>query len=320
MTSTPVGVTLAALTFRRPGDLAELLPALVQQATSRPDGYDVDVLIVDNDPDRGAEAAVRAFAETSPVPVRYGHEPEANIAAARNRVLDLATSRLLVFLDDDERPSATWLRSLLGQFERDRPAAVVGPVVSAFDVPPDDWIDAGAFFVRRRLPSGTRIDVAATNNLLLDLEVVRRLRLRFDPAFGLTGGEDMLFTRQLRRHGEQMVWCAEAIVTDVVPAQRTTRRWVTMRALSNGNSWGLTSVALAEAAPERLVVRVALFAQGGVRVAVGGGRALAGLGLRRPRDQARGLRTAMRGLGMLAGAVGWRYREYKRPTRVKAVR
>ena len=36
-----------------------------------------------------------------------------------------------------------------------------------------------------------------------------------------------------------------------------------------------------------------------------------GLALRRPRDHARGLRTLMRGAGMLGGAVGWRYQEYR---------
>lgn len=307
-------VTLAALTFRRPDDLAALLPALAEQAAGQP-GYDVGVLIVDNDPAGGAEAAVRAFAETSPVRVRYAHEAVPNIAAARNRALSEAGTRLLVFLDDDERPSQSWLSLLLAQRELDQTAAVVGPVVSAFAVDPDAWVRSGAFFVRRRLPTGTRVDVAATNNLLLDLDVVRRLGLRFDPAYGLTGGEDMLFTRRLRAAGEQMVWCDEAVVTDVVPASRTTRRWVLLRAFSNGNSWGLTSVAVAESAPARLLVRARLVAQGAVRVAGGLVRGLAGLLLRRPGDQARGLRTLLRGAGMVAGALGWRYQEYRQRPR-----
>jgi len=314
----PMTVTLAALTFKRPQDLAALLPALAEQASDQSGDYEVGVLIVDNDPDAGARDAVERFAASTPVRVRYSHEAVPNIAAARNRALDLADTRLLVFLDDDERPSASWLSHLLREFERSRPAAVVGPVVSAFDVEPDSWITAGGFFQRRRLPTGTRIDVAATNNLLLDLDVVRELGLHFDPAFGLTGGEDMLFTRQLRSAGREMVWCDEALVTDVVPAGRTTRRWVTLRALSNGNSWGLTSVALTATPPARLVVRARLVGQGAIRVVGGGARAAAGYVSHRAGDHARGVRTLMRGLGMLGGAVGWRYEEYRRPTPASA--
>ena len=307
----PTTVTVAALTFRRPKDLAELLPALTAQARSVGAGYEVGIVIVDNDPAGSAREAVTSFAETSPVQVRYAHEAVANIASARNRALEFAGTRLLVFLDDDERPSPEWLRLMLALFERERTAGVVGPVISVFDEEPDAWVRAGAFFVRRRLPTGTRVDVAATNNLLLDLEVVRRLGLRFDPAFGLTGGEDMLFTRQLRRAGEQLVWCDEAIVTDVVPSARVSHRWVTMRALSNGNSWGLTSVALADGWRGHVTTRARLLGEGGVRLVGGAARAAGGLALRRPRDHARGLRTLMRGAGMVGGAVGWRYQEYR---------
>ena len=78
-------------------------------------------------------------------------------------------------------------------------AAVVGPVQSEFTGELDPWIAAGAFFQRRRLATGTPVEVAATNNLLLDLETVRRLDLRFDPRFGVSGAEDTYFTRTLSR-------------------------------------------------------------------------------------------------------------------------
>ena len=63
---------------------------------------------------------------------------------------------------------------------RERPdpdaAAVVGPVRSDYARDPSPWVQAGRFFDRRRLPTGTPVEVAATNNLLLDLHEVRRHR------------------------------------------------------------------------------------------------------------------------------------------------
>ena len=48
---------------------------------------------------------------------------------------------------------------------------------------------------------GARVRSADTGNLLLDLGRVRALDLRLDPRYGLTGGEDSLFTRSLTLAG-----------------------------------------------------------------------------------------------------------------------
>jgi succinoglycan biosynthesis protein ExoM len=304
-------LVIAVLTFRRPGDIADALPLLVAQAAglgvSGP-GADlaVSVLVVDNDPERSAEQVVSAFAATSPVPVRYVGEPEPGISAARNRALAEATDRdLLVFVDDDERPSPQWLDSLLSTYAEHGSAAVVGPVVSEFEVEPEPWIRAGEFFTRRRMPTGTAIDVAATNNLLLDLRQVRALGLTFDLSFGIGGGEDTLFTRSLHQGGGRLVWCDEAVVIDVVPRSRITRRWVVHRRFSSGNSWSLTSLALAGSAGRRTRVRLSASARGLLRVAGGAARYLLGVLRRSTRDQASGVKTLARGAGMLAGAWGY---------------
>jgi succinoglycan biosynthesis protein ExoM len=303
-------VALAVLTYRRPDDLAQALPVLVEQAgTTTPSAT---VLVVDNDPDGGAREVVENWADRGVV---YAHEPRPGIAAARNAALDEAERRgvgLLVFIDDDERPSPTWLADLLALRRSTGAAAVVGPVVSQFDQPPSPWVEAGRFFDRRRLATGTPVTVAATNNLLLDLAVVRASGLRFDEQFGLSGGSDTLFTRQLVAAGHTMVWCDEAVVVDRVPPGRVTRDWVLRRALRSGNSWSRTSLHLAAPGSASLVTRVRLCAAGLLRLLGGSARAVGGVVTTDRRHQARGARTAARGLGMLLGGVGWTYVEYRR--------
>lgn len=302
-------VLVAALTYRRPDDLAALLPLLVEQAaTAR---FPAQVLIVDNDPDAGARAQVESFGGG----VRYEHAAEAGIASARNVALDAAAEHdLLVFIDDDERPVPDWLDLMLAEWARTEAAAVVGPVISEFATQPEAWVEAGRFFDRRRLATGTTITVAATNNLLLDLRVVRRLGLRFDLRFGLTGGSDTLFTRQLHDGGGRLVWCDEAVVTDVVPAKRLTRQWVLQRAFRSGNSWATTSAALAPATlPSQVATRAKVAASGVPRVLGGAARLGAGTVLRRLDLRAKGLRTVARGAGMISGSLGLAYVEYKRP-------
>lgn len=309
-------LTIAVLTFRRPDDLSAILPALVDQAASVSEQVTARVLVVDNDPAASARAAVEtagADARHQDVQVDYVSETEPGIAVARNRALaESGKSDLLVFIDDDERPSATWLADLLALQRQHGAAAVVGPVVSAFAHEPDPWITAGEFFVRRRLLTGTAVDVAATNNLLLDLSFIRREGLRFDAELAVHGGEDTLFTRQIVARGGLMLWCAEALVTDVVPPSRLTRRWVVLRAFSSGNGWSLTSVMLAPGATARARVRARLTSGGLVRVVGGVARILRGALFGSVAQRARGVRTLARGAGMLGGAWGYRYQEYRR--------
>ena len=73
---------------------------------------------------------------------------------------------------------------------------------------------------------------AATNNLLLDLDGIRRLGLSFDERFGLTGGSDSMFTLQLTRRGGTIRWAEDAVVVEQEDPARLTRSWLLM--LSSG--------------------------------------------------------------------------------------
>ncbi|WP_449372191.1 glycosyltransferase family 2 protein [Arthrobacter psychrolactophilus] len=121
-------LTITVLTYRRPVDLAAIVPLLVDEALSvRSDDLQVEILIVDNDPDAGARIQVAEIARRSTqILIRYELEPIPGISSARNRALDSTTkSDLLVFIDDDERPRSHWLVNLLAAKKRYQAAAVV---------------------------------------------------------------------------------------------------------------------------------------------------------------------------------------------------
>ncbi|WP_235929107.1 glycosyltransferase [Marisediminicola senii] len=308
--STGERILIVALTHQRNDDLGALLPMLLAQAQSIRDAH-ASVLVVDNDPAGGARCLVEAHGE--PDTIEYLHVPSPGIAAARNAALAAAASTdLLVFIDDDERPVEQWLQHLVRVWRQTGSAAVVGPVVSEFADELDPWIVAGRFFDRRRMPTGTAVDTAATNNLLLDMEQVRSLRLAFDERFGLSGGSDTLFTRQLHDRGGVMTWCDEAIVIDVVPSARLTRSWVMRRAFRSGNTWMRTSLVLAPTPLHSGFARIWLGIRGAVRVLGGAFRVVAGMVTKRMDLRARGARTVARGAGILAGSVGSTYVEYRR--------
>ncbi|MCA0144561.1 glycosyltransferase family 2 protein [Blastococcus sp. LR1] len=308
-----VRLTVAVPTFRRPDHLRAALPLLLVQARGTGDRYDAEVLVVDNDPDGSGAAVVAEFAAPE---LRYVAEPTPGIAAVRNRAMDEAAgSALLAFIDDDERPEEGWLSSLLATWEAGLPAAVAGRVVAEYTGELDPWIRAGDFFVRRRLPTGTAVDVAATSNLLLDLVQVRALGVRFATDLGLGGGEDSLFSRALTRAGARILWCDESVAIDCVPRSRMTRSWVLTRAWSHGNAAVLTELRLAAGPAARSVLRLRWATRGLLRVTGGGVRWAWGGLVRSDRHRARGLRALCRGAGMVGAAWGVVFQEYARDGR-----
>ncbi|WAP51160.1 glycosyltransferase family A protein [Arthrobacter sp. ATA002] len=302
-------LVIAVLTYKRTADLAVALPRLLHQARTAP--IPAQVLVIDNDPDAGARDVVEGRKDPALI---YVHEPRPGIAAARNRALKDAgtSSRLLAFIDDDEVPSEHWLQQLAELQKRTGAAAVVGPVLSEYAVAPDPWIAAGEFFKRRRLETGSRITVAATNNLLLDLGQIRDLGLEFDERFGLSGGSDTLFTRQLVQAGAVMLWCDEAVVVDRVPESRLTRAWVLRRAFRSGNCHSRVRLTMMSGRGPKFLARLQLVAPGAARLGGGAAQALTGIVTGSLRLKAKGLRTAARGAGILTGAVGYVFSEYKR--------
>lgn len=301
-------LTLSALTFRRPEDIAAALPLLVDQA--RAVSHDVEVLVVDNDTTDSARGVVEGFAPE----VRYVHEPTPGIAAARNRVLsETAQKDVVIFIDDDERPVSNWLQLLLEMYESEYPTGVVGPVVSEYSREPGEWILAGRYFQRLRHPTGTRVRLAATNNLLIDRQFLRQRGIAFDERFGLTGGSDTMLTRQITDAGGVLLWCDEAVVTDMVPASRLTCEWVTQRAFRSANGGIRVELELAGSRTRRFGVRVRSTARGLARLSGGTGEWIVGSITRAVAPRARGVRRIARGAGMLTGAFGHVYSEYSRP-------
>lgn len=226
-------ISICVCTYRRPAALARLIGHLARQAPPRIQ----ELVVVDNDAAGSARAACAAAA--TPFALRYAVEPRQNIAHARNRAVALAAGNWLGFLDDDELPGRDWLARLWDAAREHRADAVLGPVIA---VPPRGapaWIHAGRFFERRRFATGTPVP---RNELRIGNALIRRLSLSalrgpFDPAFGLTGGEDGDMLCRLARSGARIVWCDEAVVLEPVAPERLETRWLLRRAWRGGNDY-----------------------------------------------------------------------------------
>jgi succinoglycan biosynthesis protein ExoM len=206
---------------------------LVMQETCELFTY--EIIVVDNDRVRSAEAFVTKFAAASVIPVTYCHEPEQSICLARNRAIANAAGDLIAFIDDDEFPDRRWLQMLYLAASNGRVAGVLGPVKSHFDEKPPAWVVKCKFFDRPGHPTGFVIDwtEGRTGNVLLKRELFSSTEPPFDPKFHRGGDTD--FFRRMIEKGNVFIWCDEAVVYEVVPPARWTRAFMLKRALLRGS-------------------------------------------------------------------------------------
>jgi len=303
-----VRVVIAVPTFRRTEQLRELLPELLDQANSI--DPPAQVVVADNDPDGSARAVVRDCPES----VRYVHEPRPGLAAVRNRLLDESRDfDALAFIDDDEKPAAGWLAELVSAWRLYGCAAVSGPVRSVFDNQPEAWIATTAVFRRPQHASGTLRTGGASNNLLLDLRWLRQAELRFDPAYGESGGEDTKLMHSIVAAGGEIRWCDTAEVTELVPPERQTKQWVRQRLIRTSNSWARVEMDIAALQGQRARRMLWVGSRGGYLLIRSLAQTLFGLLRRDEKLQTLGACNRYRSLGVARAILGSVSAEYRRP-------
>ncbi|MDZ4701279.1 MAG: glycosyltransferase family 2 protein [Rhodothermales bacterium] len=227
-------------TYKRPEWLYQLLRSLAAQQL--PAGVELEVIVVDNDPDRSA----RGVAESQqPISVRYSVQPIKNISLTRNAAVQDARGDYLLFIDDDEVADPVWITTLLETRERFDADGVFGRVVPRFHPNAPAWLQRHAFYHKPCQPTGMPARGMRTANCLIRADLLRGLDGPFDEGFGLTGGEDTHLFERLRKKGARFVDCREAVVTEEVPLERATPAWVRARARRTGTLFSRRRVVLA---------------------------------------------------------------------------
>ncbi|HWZ59386.1 MAG TPA: glycosyltransferase family 2 protein [Gemmatimonadaceae bacterium] len=298
-------VAVCVATYARPDGLARLLDGLRGQRTDAL----VRVIVVDNDAGGPCRAMSEAQATCFPLGLRYVVEPQRGITYARNRCVAEAGDDVtfLAMLDDDEVPEPEWLAELLRVQATTGADIVTGPVVPYFASPVPTWVRDGRFFDRPRHATGRRLPHAHTHNVLARRAVFDETGT-FDNRFALTGGEDLEFFRRAVGRGFSVVWADGAQVLEWIPASRATLTWLLRRSYRGGTTLGLVDRDRSDvwrARGGRVVRGLGRLVQGVLLTPV------AALSPRRSVRLVRAMQLIARGAGMIVGAFGGRYEEYR---------
>lgn len=229
-------ITVCICTYKRPKLLERLLNELQNQTTD--DFFTYSIVVVDNDHNQSAKNTVAASKKKSSIAIEYYHEPEQNIALARNKAVENAKGNFIAFIDDDEFPITKWLLELYKACTKYGADGVLGPVKPYFEQEPPAWIVKGRFCEREEHPTGTVLHWGntRTGNVLFDIRLFNENR--FDAKFGKTGGEDIEFFKKAMEQGRMFVWCNEAVAHETVPPERWTMTFYLKKYLRIGGLVG----------------------------------------------------------------------------------
>jgi len=248
-------IDICVCTFQRP-HITETIKSLGQMDIS-PD-WKLRIIIADNDETPSSKKTVEDAGSQLPFPLKYIHAPARNISIARNACLDEAKAQFVIFIDDDEIVEKNWLTELIKRLDETKADAVLGPVKAIYQDDCPAWVKEGDFHSRAATYVSGEITTGYTANVLLDQTSKPFKDRRFRLELGQTGGEDSSFLKEAYRAGAKIEYAPNALVTEVIPADRTTLSWLIKRRFRAGQTHGMMLEEGAGKAPATKLKNIAL--------------------------------------------------------------
>ena len=227
-------------TYQRPEMLKKLVISILECNIDKSLIKDVSIIIVDNDACKTAELVVSELKQnnTRDHEITYCHFPQKGLSNVRNELLKIGLDRnpdFLVFVDDDEFVSGNWLNELVGTIIRNNGDMAMGPVNSLVSKKIPEYI---SYWLKRPGHADNEmLHYIRTGNLIIRAESLSEKKIRFDPRFNHTGGEDSYFGLQMLKKGATIYWASRAIVYETVPDERANISWIAMRYYNGANKY-----------------------------------------------------------------------------------
>ena len=301
-------VTVLIPTRGRPASLARAARSVFAQ-TPLPVGG-VELLVVDNDAARGAEATVEQLRAEAPFPVRYLCEPRPGVATTRNLGVANIEAEFIAFLDDDEEAPPGWLDALVQAQARFDADAVFGPVRGYVPDGVDHRPYLERFFSREGPAEAQLLDgYYGCGDSLVRRAALPDMPAPFDMKHNEFGGEDDRLFQKMQLRGARFAWAPDAWVFEHPDPKRLRLGYALHRAFAYGQ--GPTFHCMGLTPPDRLGA-ARWMAVGVAQTLVFGALAAAKWLARRP-DRAFALDRAARGLGKVLWFPPFKPRFYGLP-------
>jgi succinoglycan biosynthesis protein ExoM len=213
--------------------VVDTLNSLLVQREVSPSEF--EIIVADDDPGRSAWKPVQNIAQAARISLQYVESAAQNISVCRNRCLSTAKANWIAFIDDDQIAEPDWLRLMISTATKFRADAVQCYVRGIYPPETPNWIRVGGAYTYDYGLTGTELRSAATNGILFRRDIPSSKDLFFDEALGVTGGEDADFFLRYVALGGKIVSCREAVLDEVVPADRATPTYLQRKCRRHGH-------------------------------------------------------------------------------------
>lgn len=241
-------IAVAICTYKRNDLLARLLEALIVCAERVRERAAVGIVLVDDTTEGMARPVAELFSGKFELGVQYRISGRQNISLARNLAIETAMDMgdWVAMTDDDCEPPAEWLEALLDVQQHTGADAVTGRMRRRVPPGSPSWITEQPFLELgvETFPDGSEVPIAATFNTLISAQWLKdHPNIRFEPAMGVVGGEDMVFFRAAHAAGLNIRFSEKAFVFENEPPDRATFGYQLYVYFWHGNSAALASIA-----------------------------------------------------------------------------
>ena len=221
-------ISAVVCTYNRSRSLRETLECLAAQQA---DGFDYEVVVVDNHSTDDTKAAVASCQAAFGGRLRYVFEPRQGKPYALNTGVRAATGELIAFTDDDTKPDPSWLRSLRDTILAFDADCAYGKILPLWMGERPEWL--GEYFLRRLalLDRGEEPFIVTSTglefygaNVAIRKEALARVG-EFNVHLGnrgrrIGGEEDEDLFLRLLASGARVVYTPHAVVHHKVPPER----------------------------------------------------------------------------------------------------
>jgi glycosyltransferase involved in cell wall biosynthesis len=297
-------IAVAICTYKRNEPLTVLLESLIACAERVRERSAVGVVVVDDTKDEEARPVAETIAQRFELGLQYRISGKQNISLARNLAIETAMEMAdwTAMTDDDCETPAHWLDALLETQARTGADAVTGRMVRRVPDGSPRWITEEPFLELgvEQFAGGAEMPSAATFNTMISSGWLKaNPEIRFAPAYGVVGGEDMVFFRAAKAAGLSIRFSERGFVYENESAERATLGYQLYVYFWHGNSAALSCI-------ESGMSRPRMFAHGAASLVRASGRPFERM-LRGEKAQLRFcLAQVLHAVGKLIGTFGVR--------------
>jgi len=207
-TKSRILVSVVITTYNRRELLRKCLAALRVQ-TFPHDRF--EIIVVDDGSTDGTEELMRDVVKRSGGWLRYFHQENSGLAAARNLGISKTRGTIVAFLDDDCIPTRNWVYEISRMYEDPRVAGTGGTIRA---VPPKTLVSTYLAHIRlNETPgmSGEKVIFLIGGNASYRRDVLALMK-GFDELFVFNAGEDVDLGLRLTKQGFMLRYNPDAIV------------------------------------------------------------------------------------------------------------